>query len=53
MSIKEIAFDILYRWVIDGDENENLRSEILAMGALIDEMEAEIVTDKGKNVPRL
>ncbi len=50
MSIKEIAFDILYRWAIDGDENENIRYEILAMGALIEEAEAKIVTDKGKNV---
>lgn len=53
MSLREIAFNLLYRWAIDGDENENLRSEILAMGGLIDELEAEIVTDKGKNVPSL
>lgn len=37
-TMKVKAFDLLYNWAIDGDRNEEIRYEILAMGALIDEL---------------
>ena len=44
MSIETLearAFELIYEWALDGDENESLRYEILGMGALIDELKAE------------
>ncbi len=35
------AFELLYEWAVDGDENESLRYEILGMGALISELKAQ------------